>query len=254
MKIRTVIVDDEPLARERISKLLGGDPEIELAGEASNGREALKVIQREKPDLLFLDVQMPELNGFGVLEKLDSAHPAAVVFVTAYDKFALKAFEVHAVDYLLKPFDRDRFQLALERVKQKIRGAGAAQGLDPRVTALLSQLRQEGGPQPDRLAIKKEGRVLLLKFQEIDWLESEGNYVKVHAGREVHVMREKLSGLETRLPLGKFVRISRSALVNLDRVRELQPLFHGDCSVLLADGTTLTVSRNHRSALEKSMI
>ena len=252
MKIRAIIVDDEPLARERLAKLLRADPDIEVVGECADGRTAVEAIKKQRPELVFLDVQMPELGGFGVLSKLEPAETPAIVFVTAHDKFALKAFEVHAVDYLLKPFDRDRFQTALRRVKEKIRHASPTEIMDRHLAALIAELRPETKP-PDRLAIKNEGRVVFLRFRDIDWIEAEGNYVKLHAGGDCHLMRESLIALEARLPAEIFFRLSRSSIVNADRIKELQPMFHGDCVVLLEDGTRLKGSRNYRATLEKAM-
>ena len=249
MKIRTIIVDDETLARERIRKLLEADAEIEIAGEASNGLDAVKLVQKEKPALIFLDVQMPELDGFGVLEKLAREKLPAIIFVTAHDKFALKAFEVHAIDYLLKPFDRARFQIALQRAKEKIQQTSATEKVDQRFSHLIADLRSET-KLPDRLAVKIEGRILVLKIDDLDWIEADGNYVKLHVGKDCHLMRETLSALETRLPAQNFFRVSRSAIVNADRIKELQPMFHGDHILLLRDGTRVTLSRNYRDKLQ----
>ncbi|MEW6160198.1 MAG: LytTR family DNA-binding domain-containing protein [Verrucomicrobiota bacterium] len=248
MKIRTVIVDDEPLARERLADLLSAEPAIELVAECADGREALEVIERTAPDLLFLDVQMPELDGFGVVAGLKRQKKMPVViFVTAYDKFALKAFEVHAVDYLLKPFDRERFRTALQRATDRIRQA-QPEVLTERLTALLEEIQPAAQPL-DRLAIKTEGRVLFIKVDDIDWIEAADNYVNLHLGAESHLHRETMTALETLLPAKRFLRISRSTIVNVDRIRELQPLFHGDYVVILKNGTKLTLSRNYREKL-----
>lgn len=249
MKIRTLIVDDEPLARERLSKLLSQEPEIEIVGEATNGREALATIEAESPDLMFLDVQMPELDGFGVVAGLPREKRPAVIFVTAYDKFALKAFEVHAFDYLLKPFDKERFQKSLRRAIEQIR-RNQPDELSRRLSNLISELKPEAKPL-DRLAIKVDGRVLLLKLEEIDWIEAADNYVSLHAGSETHLHRETLSALEARLSPEKFIRVSRSTIVNVERIKELQPMFHGDYVVLLRNGTRLNLSRNYREKLNQ---
>jgi two-component system, LytTR family, response regulator len=251
MKIRTLIVDDEQLARERLRKLLEEETDIEVAGECANGREALDAIQKVAPDLVFLDVQMPELDGFGVLSKLAGDKLPAVVFVTAHDKFALQAFEVHAVDYLLKPFDRTRFQKALRRALEHIKRDQAGE-LKERLSALLGNL-QSDSKYPERLAVKSSGRVLFLKTEDIDWIEAADNYVSLHIGNESHLHRETMSALEDRLPPNKFLRISRSTIVNVERIKELQPLFHGEYAVILRNGARLTLSRSHRDKLNHLM-
>jgi two-component system LytT family response regulator len=248
-KIRTVIVDDEELARERLRSLLTRQPEIEIVGEAADGRSAVDLIDRLKPDLLFLDVQMPELNGFEVLSAVDD--PPNVVFVTAHDKFALKAFDVHAVDYLLKPFDRERFLTALERAVAKVReqkpGAARAQA-----AAVLEEVKP-AAKGVERLLVKSQGKVLLVKTADIDWVEAADNYVSLHLGREIHMMRETMNSLEGRLPAEKFMRISRSTIVNVDRIQELEPMFHGEYIVVLKSGTKLTLSRTYRDKLDQLM-
>ena len=251
MKLKTLIVDDEPLARERLRDLLSPEPEIELIGECSNGQEALVAIREQSPDLLFLDVQMPELDGFGVIAALQGEPMPAVIFVTAYDKFALKAFEVHAVDYLLKPFDRERFQKALSRALNQIKRE-QTEGLSQRLSNLLAELKPEP-KSSDRLPIKVDGKVLFLKIDEIDWIEAADNYVHVHVGKDSHMIRETMSAIETKLSPKKFLRISRSAIVNIERVKELQPMFHGEYTVILHNGTRLTLSRTHREKLHQLM-
>jgi len=249
MKIRTLIVDDEPLARERLRKLLQAETDIEIIGEATDGKSAVAAIEQENPDLVFLDIQMPELDGFGVLEAIQGERMPAVIFVTAHDKFALRAFEVHAVDYLLKPFDRDRFQTALRRAVQHLQQHQTGD-LSQRLSALLAGVKAE--PRYlERLAIKSSGRVIFLKTEEIDWVEASDNYVTLHSGAETHLHRETLSALSGQLPPKKFMRISRSAIVNVDRIKELQPLFHGEYVVILRNGAKLTLSRNYRSALHQ---
>ena len=247
MKIRTLVIDDEPLARERLAKLLRAEPDIEVVGEATNGRDAVALIRKAKPDLIFLDVQMPELDGFGVLSELNADERPAVVFVTAYDKFALKAFDVHAVDYLLKPFDKERFQTALRRALDHLKRNQPKQ-IHEQLSALLNELRPAA--QSDRIAVKGQGRVVFLKTSDIDWVEAADNYVNLHVGKESHLLRETMSSIETRLPK-EFLRISRSTIVNTERIAELQPLFHGEYSVILRDGTRLTLSRSHRDKLQQ---
>lgn len=239
-KVRTIIVDDEELARERLRSLLEREERIEIVGEAADGRSAVALIESAKPDLAFLDVQMPELTGFEVLEALTEEERPNVVFVTAHDKFALKAFEVHAVDYLLKPFDRERFQTALKRALEKT----ARADLNP-------VLREARPAKPaDRLLVKSSGRVLLVKVDDIDWIEAADNYINLHVGKDSHLMRETMNSIETRLPTDKFMRISRSTIVNLERIQELQPMFHGEYVVLLKSGTKLTLSRGYRDKLD----
>jgi two-component system, LytTR family, response regulator len=249
VKIRTLIVDDEPLARERIRKLLQKEADIEIVGEYGDGREAVSAVNRDKPDLVFLDVQMPELDGFGVLDQLERQALPAIVFVTAYDKFALRAFEVHALDYLLKPFDRERFEKMLERVRTQIKGCQTAE-LGDRISELLADLKT-GPKHHDRLAIKSGGKVVFLKFDEVDWIEAADNYVNLHVGNESHLHRQTMAALEGKLPADKFMRISRSTIVNTERIKELQPLFHGEYAVILRNGTRLTLSRSHRQKLDQ---
>ncbi len=248
MNVRTLIVDDEPLARERLRQLLQPQPGIELIGECSDGQQALAAIQQQKPDLVFLDIQMPELDGFQVLEAIPSPRPA-IVFVTAYDEFAVRAFEVHAVDYLLKPFNRDRFQLALTRAIEQVQHSSAT-AREERQAALLAELKPPT-VHPDRIAVKSGGRVALVKVAEIEWVQAGHNYVELHENTHTHLLRETLGALEKRLPPEKFVRISRSVIVNLDRVKELQPLFWGEYAVILQNGTRLTLSRRYRSKLPR---
>jgi two-component system, LytTR family, response regulator len=247
VKIKTLIVDDEPLGRERIRTLLADDPEIEVAGECPDGRRAIAAIERFRPDLIFLDVQMPEVDGFAVLEAIAGDRMPMIIFVTAYDRYAVQAFEVHALDYLLKSFDRERFQAALQRAKEEIRRSKEG-FLNERLAGLLEDL-QAKQKRLTRLVVKSAGRIVFLRVEEIDWVEAADNYVRIHAGRESHLIRETLQSLESRLNAEKFLRIHRSTLVNLDRIRELQPIFHGDYLVKLNDGTELTLSRSYREKL-----
>lgn len=251
MKIRVLIVDDEAPARTRIRHALKDEVDFKLVGECANGREAIEAIRRDPPDLVFLDIQMPRLSGFDVCAQLsDHGQPLPfIIFCTAYDQYALKAFEVRAIDYLLKPFDRERFQQALAQARTQLRRAQPAPP-DPRLTELLHDLRA-GLRHDDRLVFKQDGRVILVHASAIDWLEADGNYVRIHCGSEAHYVRETLAGLEAQLPLEKFMRVSRSVLVNLDRIKEFHPLFYGDYTVLLQSGAKLTLSRTYRARLEK---
>lgn len=254
MKIRVLLVDDEPLARERVRTLLAGLPDVECVGECGDGTTAVAAIRREAPDIVLLDVQMPELDGFGVIAQIAGAKMPAVIFVTAYDRFALKAFEVHAVDYLLKPFDKERFVTAIHRAVEQVKRQQAGE-LSQRLTALLADVRPEPPKSKsiDRIAVKSSGRVVFVKVDEVDWVEAADNYVNLHVGAENHLHRETMSSLESQLPPEKFMRISRSTIVNMDRIRELQPLFHGEYSVILRNGTKLTLSRSYREKLDQLM-
>ena len=211
MRLRAVIVDDEPLARERVRELLGEESDVEVVAECADGVEAVAAIRREDPDLVFLDVQMPEMDGFEVLDALDAETLPAVVFVTAYDRYALKAFDVHAVDYLLKPFDRARFRSALDRARLDLRSDDAGR----RILALVADLRRERRPQ-QRIVVKAAGRVFFLRPDEVDWMEAAGNYVRPHVGKEAYLVRETMKGLEERLDPDTFIRVHRSRIVNLD--------------------------------------
>lgn len=249
MKIRTLIVDDEPLARERVRTLLANEPDIELVGECTTGTEAVAAIKQARPDLVFLDVQMPGLGGFEVLRALDKDQIPLVIFVTAYDQHAVKAFEVHALDYLLKPFKQARFRETVAHAREALAGREAAEN-SRKLLALIGQ----NPPPPERLAripIRNGERVVFVKVENIDYVESAGNYVIVHAGKENHVVRETLTALEEKLDPRQFLRISRSTLVNMDQVKELQPLFKGEHAVLLTNGKQLTMTRGIRDVQER---
>ena len=250
-KIRALIVDDERLARKRLRTLLAEDRDVEIVGECADGAEAVMAIERDAPDLLFLDVQMPELDGFAVLEAVGPDKMPSVVFVTAYDRYALRAFEVHALDYLLKPFDEERFQNALQRAKEQLRSESAG-ALEQRLMALLETFKA-GQTHVDRLLVKASGRVLFLKTDEIDWIEASGNYVRLHVGRESYLFRETMNAMEAKLDPAKFLRIHRSTLVNSDRIKEMQPWFSGEHVILLRDGTELRLSRGYRERFEERL-
>jgi two-component system LytT family response regulator len=251
VSLRTLIVDDEPLARRRLRTLLEGEPDVELVGECADGDEAVAAVRERQPDLVFLDVQMPGRNGFGVLEALAPYAPPAVVFVTAHDRYALKAFDVHALDYLLKPFDRPRFRKALERARAQLRREPGP-GVNERLLALLADVR-EARPPLERLVVKSAGRVSFVRTDEIDWIEAAGNYLRLHVGGDTPLLRETMNSLEARLDGRRFVRIHRSTIVNIERIRELQPSFHGDYAVRLRDGTELTLSRGYRDKVQAAL-
>lgn len=249
MKIQALIADDEPLARERVRELLASEQDVEILAECSDGREAVEAIQKYTPDLVFLDIEMPELDGFQVLKSVRTERIPAVIFITAYDRYAIKAFEEHAVDYLLKPFDRARFVAALNRARTRLEQNGSGK-LGQRLAALLQQVDS----QPkliDRLAIKSRGRVVFLRTEEIEWIEAAGNYVEVHAGKDCHLIRDTLNNFEEKLDARKFMRIHRSCMVNLEFIKELQPGIAGEYVVLMRDGRQLTLSRGYRDKVQQ---
>jgi two-component system LytT family response regulator len=248
-KIRTLIVDDQLLARELLRRMLKDEADIEIVGMPASGREAVEAINQLEPDLVFLDVQMPELDGFGVLAQIDRAKMPAVVFVTANDDFALRAFEVHALDYLVKPCAVDRFQTTLGRVRSQIQRKQTA-NVHHRLNAFLEDLKDEPR-QADRLAIKSGGRIVFVKVADVDWVEAADNYVKVHAGSDSHLLRDTLSAFESKLPQETFLRISRSTIVNVEQIKELHPMFHGEYVVVLRNGTRLTLTRGYRDKLAR---
>jgi two-component system, LytTR family, response regulator len=240
-KIRTVIVDDEELARDRIQTLLELQPDVEVVGVCTDGPSAVEMIDRTQPDLVFLDVQMPGMDGFEVVENLERTKLPAVVFVTAHDAHALRAFEIHALDFLLKPFDQTRFEKALERARgQLTQTTGPV--LDSRLVTLLEELHEER-KYSERLIVKSSGRVFFVRTEEIDWVEASGNYVKIHTKSDAHLLRESMKNMEAKLDPKTFVRIHRSAIVNIDHIKELEPWFHGEYIVIMRDGTRLTASR-----------
>ncbi|MBI4914170.1 MAG: response regulator transcription factor [Acidobacteria bacterium] len=239
--MRVLIVDDEPLARQRIRQLLAGEGDLEVAGEAVNGLEAVRLIEELAPDLVFLDVQMPELDGFGVVESVGVDRMPATLFVTAFDQHAVKAFEVHALDYLLKPFDRERFRKALARVREWRGRPGGA----PSLEGLLAEIRRDQ-PCPDRFLVRNGERYQLVKASAIQWVEAEDNYVRLHVEGASHLLRHTMGGILARLDPKVFRRIHRSAIVNLDFIKELQSWTGGDMLVVMRDGTRLTLSRTYR--------
>jgi two-component system LytT family response regulator len=247
-KIRTLIVDDEPLAREGIRMLVERDAEIAVIGECANGQQAISAITEKMPDLLFLDIQMPEISGFEVLEAIGAQALPCVIFVTAYDKYALRAFEVHALDYLLKPFTGERFQSALERAKAQIKSREGEQ-LNQKLVRLLEDIRKDK-TYLERLVVKSAGRIFFLNVEEIDWIEAAENYVRLHTGRESHLIHGTMNKLASRLDPAQFLRIHRSTIINVKRIKELQPMFHGEYVVTLRDGTQLNSGRSYRQKLQ----
>ena len=250
-KLRTLIVDDEPLARERLASLLSAEQDIEVVRQCRDGEEAVTAIQQLTPDLVFLDVQMPALNGFEVIEAVGAERMPLVIFVTAYDQHALRAFQVRALDYLLKPFDRDRFKEALQRARQHVQRDETGD-LGRRLLALVKDLRRDQ-PKTDRLVVKSGGRLFFLRTDEIDWIEASGNYVRLHVGSASHLLRETMNSIEGRLDPEKFFRIHRSRIVNMERIQEMQPWLNGEYAVVLRNGTRLTLSRGYREKLQERL-
>lgn len=251
MCIRTLIVDDESLARERVRDMLAQYGDIEVIAECANGYEAVEAITKHAPDLVFLDVEMPGMDGFGVLDALDSDRLPVIIFVTAYDQYAVKAFEVYALDYLLKPFDQERFDKALSRAKDYILNQ-KNDSLSERILKALEEIKSKP-VHLERLVIKMHGHVFFVKTEEIDWLEAEGNYVRLHSGKESYLLRDTITALENQLDPKKFVRVHRSAIVNIDRIQELQPWFHGEYRIILKEGVELTLSRSYREKLHEAL-
>jgi two-component system LytT family response regulator len=285
--IRTVVIDDEPLARGLLVKLLSAQPDIDIVGQAGDGAAAVRLIREAAPDLVFLDIQMPEKDGFEVLEALDPRRIPEVVFVTAYDRYAVKAFEVRALDYLLKPFDEERLTSALARARERLAGRGTATGagaevsgaggtagssasavhgganasgavVDPpgppilseRVAALLEALAARRGHRT-RLVIREKDRAFLLPVESIDWIEADGKYVVVHAGAQNYLVRETLQAMEESLDPEAFLRVSRGAVVRIDRIREVRPFFGGDHLVILSGGQEIATTKSYREGLAR---
>jgi two-component system LytT family response regulator len=250
MPIRVLLSDDEALARERLRSLLEDEPDLEIVAECGDGKSAISLIKREKPDLVFLDIQMPEVDGFGVVSAVRENMPLTI-FVTAYDRYAMKAFEVHALDYLLKPVAKDRLSEALDHARKQLAQPSEAM-FQRRVLNLLAELDSHK-TAPQRIVIKADGEIVCLKPQEIDWAESAGNYVCLHVGAATHILRETITSLESRLGQHQFLRVHRSTLVNVDRIKTLRPSLYGDYSILLRDGTKLTLSRGFRETVLKRL-
>ena len=265
-KIRALVVDDESLAREALLVMLDDDPEIE-AVECRNGREAVAAIREQSPDVVFLDIQMPEMDGFQVIEEVGAARMPVTVFVTAYDKHALRAFEAHALDYLLKPFDHDRFNTALQRAKTFVRQQKLGE-ISESLFAVLQGLRSKTGESPsdadnrkperanhqgpiNRVSIKSGGRIYFLKTEEIDWVEGAGDYLTLHSGSRTHLIRETMGNFHAKLDPQKFLRIHRSTIVNVERIKDIRPLYKGDYAITLTSGVGLKASRGYRHELQQ---
>ena len=254
--IRALIVDDEPLARELLRSMLAEHDDIEVVGECGDGASAVRAVLADRPDLLFLDIQMPERDGFEVLQALGAGRMPAVIFVTAYDQYAIRAFEVHALDYLLKPFDDERLERAVARAREQlaVRPASSAANGDGeearRILDLLERL-QSRPKHVERLPIKVNDRVFLQPVREIEWLEAAGKHVHVHVGRAAHTIRETMQQLERQLDPERFLRVSRSAIVNVDRIREIQPWFHGDYVLIMTSGAQVTSTRGYRQVIAR---
>ncbi len=261
----TIIVDDERLARKRVRRLLALEPEFTVVAECGTGTEALAALREHSPDLMFLDVQMPEQDGFDVLRNAADGNSGnllpLVIFTSAYEDYALRAFEVQAFDYLLKPFDDRRFRESLVRAKTRLLQMRATMPVGdaarhPAERDLSSAFKNFAARRetPDRIAIRSRGRVVFVKLENVDWFEAADNYVSLHCGRETHIIRETMNELESRLDPSRFLRVHRSAIVNLDRIKELQPWFRGDYRVILRDGTELTLTKTHREKLESRLL
>lgn len=246
--IKTIIADDEPNARRRIQRLLEEHEEFEIIKSSKNGKETLNDIRKLEPDLVFLDIQMPVYNGFELLELLDPDDLPEIVFITAYDEFALRAFEVHAIDYLMKPFDKKRFEAALEKVKKSVR-APADSGTQHSIPELLKTIRNES-TRSDRIMIKDDGKFFFLDTSQIEWIESAGNYIKIVCKDDQYMVRETMKNIEAKLNAKTFFRIHRSTIINIQKVKVIEPWFHGDYQVTMNNGKQLNMSRNYKKLLE----
>jgi two-component system LytT family response regulator len=249
--MRILIADDEPLARKRIKSLLADVPDAEVVAECANGRETVEAIRLHAPDVVFLDIQMPELDGFGVVQHAGQVPIPAIIFVTAFDEFAVRAFEVHALDYLLKPFDRDRFNRALQRARDHV-ARGQVAVTHAQIQALLADLKPVP-PKEERILIKSAGRAVLIPVSDIDWIESAGNYVTIRTAGQSHLLRDTMKSMEQRLDPRTFRRIHRNIIVNINRIKELHTMGKGEYVLKLRDGAKLTVSRRFRSNLDGAL-
>jgi two-component system LytT family response regulator len=248
-KIKTLIVDDEPLARRGIRQLLESETDFEIVAEAGNGREAISAVEKHSPDLVFLDIQMPLLDGFSFLEKMASGNLPEIVFVTAYDEHAVRAFEAGAIDYVLKPTDPERFQKTLNRVRSRVLSP-EDKLLENKLANLLNLLKPPAENYLERIAVKENERIRFLNVEKIDWISSQGNYIEIHSGGEKNLVRETMDGIESKLNPKKFVRIRRSAIIRVEQIKELHTLFAGEFEVVLRNGVKLSSSRRYRKNLD----
>jgi two-component system LytT family response regulator len=245
MTLRVLIVDDEAVARRRIRRLLAGEPDVTIVGECADGASAVRAIAAGRPDLAFLDVQMPELDGFEVVQALAAEDLPALVFVTAFDRYALRAFDVHAIDYLLKPFSGERFRTALARARERVERRESGH-----IAALVDDLR--AAPRyPSRVAVRVTDRVVVVEWRDVDWIAGADNYVNLHVGSKEYLLRDTLASVEQQLDPERFARIHRSAIVQLDRIAQLRAASHGDAALVLRSGATLTLSRTWRAKVER---
>jgi two-component system LytT family response regulator len=244
-----VIVEDDPVAREALKSMLTRQRDLEVIGTSSSGREAVEAINGLKPDVVFLDIELPEMNGFDVLGAIENGRRPAVIFVTANEMGAARAFDVDAIDYLVKPCTHDRLESALDRARERMRH-GQVRELHEKIESLLADVRKESSGT-ERITIKSNGRIVFLRLADIDWAEAADNYVNLHVGTESHLFRETMNALERRLAAKRFVRISRSAMVNIEQIKELQPTLHGEYVVVLRNGTKLTLTRGYREKLRE---
>lgn len=250
MKYSVLVVDDEKHARTRILKYLGKDPEITVIGECTNGKEAIESIRKRKPDIIFLDIQMPEIDGLGVVETIGVDNMPAVIFVTAYDQYAVNAFKVNALDYVLKPIGQERLNEALNKAKANLGGDNMGD-LNNRLMGLIKQMNQEQSDYLDRITIKSSDHIYFIKVGDIDWIEADDNYVRIHTNDKTHLLRETMKNLENTLNPSAFLRIHRSAIVNMDRIKEIQQWFNNEYVVILKNGKELTMSRGYRDKAKK---
>jgi|CXWL01.1.fsa_nt_gi two-component system LytT family response regulator len=246
--IKVLIVDDEPFARKYIREMLGGQDDIEVIGEAGNGKVAMRAIAKNKPDLMFLDIQMPEMDGFALLQSLGSDELPVIIFTTAYEEYAIRAFEVHAVDYLLKPFDQQRFSRSLEHARHLLTESSSRIEESGQISELIRAIREK--PKfLERLLVKRNGRIIFLKISQIDWIKADDKYIHLHGEGVRHMIRQTLASIKSQLDPSQFVQLNRSVIVNVDSIKELHPMFNGDHEVQIRDGSKFTLSRNHRSEL-----
>ena len=247
-KLTVVIADDEPLARERLMSLLAEEPDIDVAAQCRDGEEAARAIADRRPDIVLLDIDMPRMDGFQVINAIGVERMPLVIFVTAYDQHATRAFDVRALDYLLKPFDRERFAAAIQRARTRVEGDTDGE-VGRHLVALMKDLKKEPS-KGDRLIVKSGGRLFFLRADEIDYVEAAGNYVRLHVGTQSHLLRETMNAIEARLGRDRFFRIHRSRIVNVERIQEMQPWYNGEYSIVLKTGARLTLSRTYRERLQ----